>query len=178
MKKRGGTHERTIREFRLDGRPDRVGELLRNFRGILTGVPVSRAQRGHCRTGRPVVSDRRGSAPRPARSGPGADQQGRVDCRGAAVAGRHRLARSARPSRRWLASSRWRRRRADRRRKRRRPPTRATLARGAREPAAVVRSAGPRADAAGRRFGDAGRGRPDARQRRPCSSARCASRRC
>jgi circadian clock protein KaiC len=40
VKKRGGTHERTIREFAMrDGRI-RVGEALRHFRGVLTGVPV------------------------------------------------------------------------------------------------------------------------------------------
>ena len=40
MKKRGSKHERTIREFRLDGGRISVGEALRDFRGILTGVPV------------------------------------------------------------------------------------------------------------------------------------------
>lgn len=40
VKKRGGQHERTIREFAMaDGRI-RVGESLRHFRGVLTGVPV------------------------------------------------------------------------------------------------------------------------------------------
>ena len=40
VKKRGGAHERTIREFSMrDGRIG-VGEALRNFRGVLTGVPV------------------------------------------------------------------------------------------------------------------------------------------
>lgn len=40
MKKRGGQHERTIREFRMaDGRIS-VGPPLREFRGVLTGVPV------------------------------------------------------------------------------------------------------------------------------------------
>jgi circadian clock protein KaiC len=39
VKKRGSRHERTIREFRLDD-GIRVGEPLRDFRGILTGVPV------------------------------------------------------------------------------------------------------------------------------------------
>ena len=33
-------HERTIREFRLDGGRISVGGALREFRGILTGVPV------------------------------------------------------------------------------------------------------------------------------------------
>jgi circadian clock protein KaiC len=40
MKKRGSRHERTIREFRLDGGRISVGDALREFRGILTGVPV------------------------------------------------------------------------------------------------------------------------------------------
>jgi circadian clock protein KaiC len=40
MKKRGSKHERTIREFRLDTGHIAVGEALRAFRGILTGVPV------------------------------------------------------------------------------------------------------------------------------------------
>ncbi len=39
MKKRGGPHERSIREFSLDGGRIRVGEALSEFRGILTGVP-------------------------------------------------------------------------------------------------------------------------------------------
>jgi circadian clock protein KaiC len=40
MKKRGGSHERTIREFHMGANGIRVGDTLRNFRGILTGVPV------------------------------------------------------------------------------------------------------------------------------------------
>jgi circadian clock protein KaiC len=40
VKKRGGSHERTIREFGLENGAIRVGETLRSFRGILTGVPV------------------------------------------------------------------------------------------------------------------------------------------
>jgi circadian clock protein KaiC len=40
VKKRGGAHERTIRSFRLDSDGVHVGEVLRGFRGILTGVPV------------------------------------------------------------------------------------------------------------------------------------------
>jgi circadian clock protein KaiC len=40
VKKRGGAHERSIREFKMaDGRIQ-VGEPLKDFRGILTGVPV------------------------------------------------------------------------------------------------------------------------------------------
>jgi circadian clock protein KaiC len=40
VKKRGGAHERTIREFRLDRGGISVGEPLRDFRGVLTGSPV------------------------------------------------------------------------------------------------------------------------------------------
>jgi circadian clock protein KaiC len=40
MKKRGGAHERTIREFRLSKGRIEIGEPLNNFRGVLTGVPV------------------------------------------------------------------------------------------------------------------------------------------
>jgi circadian clock protein KaiC len=39
MKKRGGPHERTIREFRLEDGSVSVGMVLRDFRGVLTGVP-------------------------------------------------------------------------------------------------------------------------------------------
>jgi circadian clock protein KaiC len=39
IKKRGGDHERTIREFRLEPGGIRLGEPLREFRGVLTGVP-------------------------------------------------------------------------------------------------------------------------------------------
>jgi circadian clock protein KaiC len=40
VKKRSGGHERTIREFRLDQAGVRVGEPLRDFHGVLTGVPT------------------------------------------------------------------------------------------------------------------------------------------
>jgi circadian clock protein KaiC len=39
IKKRSGPHERTIREFRLEPGRIFVGETLRNFHGVLTGVP-------------------------------------------------------------------------------------------------------------------------------------------
>jgi circadian clock protein KaiC len=40
IKKRGGRHERTIRELWLrEGRIE-IGEPLHNFRGVLTGVPT------------------------------------------------------------------------------------------------------------------------------------------
>jgi len=40
MKKRGGRHERSIRDFHMDEAGLHVGEPLRNYRGILTGVPT------------------------------------------------------------------------------------------------------------------------------------------
>jgi circadian clock protein KaiC len=40
VKKRGGAHERTIRDFALSERGIHVGQPLRGFRGVLTGVPV------------------------------------------------------------------------------------------------------------------------------------------
>ena len=40
LKKRGGPHERTIREFKLDANGIHVGQALREFRGVLTGVPT------------------------------------------------------------------------------------------------------------------------------------------
>ena len=39
IKKRGSAHERTIRELRLTSEGLYVGEPLREFRGVLTGVP-------------------------------------------------------------------------------------------------------------------------------------------
>ncbi|WP_312406907.1 ATPase domain-containing protein [Rhizobium sp.] len=39
IKNRGGAHEDTIRELRIDDRGVRVGEPLSRFRGILTGTP-------------------------------------------------------------------------------------------------------------------------------------------
>jgi circadian clock protein KaiC len=39
IKNRGGPHEDTIRELRIDNRGVRVGEPLSRFRGILTGTP-------------------------------------------------------------------------------------------------------------------------------------------
>lgn len=46
MKKRGSQHERTIREFKLDGGRIRVGEALRQFHGVLTGVPTFEGDAG------------------------------------------------------------------------------------------------------------------------------------
>jgi len=38
-KKRGGSHENSIRELRIDTNGIRVGEPLTQFQGVLTGVP-------------------------------------------------------------------------------------------------------------------------------------------
>ncbi|HYC36944.1 MAG TPA: ATPase domain-containing protein [Usitatibacter sp.] len=40
MKKRGGSHERSIREFAMERGGIRVGKPLDQFRGVLTGVPI------------------------------------------------------------------------------------------------------------------------------------------
>jgi circadian clock protein KaiC len=40
IKKRSSMHERTLREFRLENGRISVGEALREFRGVLTGVPT------------------------------------------------------------------------------------------------------------------------------------------
>ena len=40
LKRRGGAHERTIRELRLDSDGIRLGEPLYELRGVLTGLPV------------------------------------------------------------------------------------------------------------------------------------------
>ena len=39
FKKRSGPHERTVRELKIDSTGVQVGEPLREFRGIMTGVP-------------------------------------------------------------------------------------------------------------------------------------------
>jgi circadian clock protein KaiC len=41
LKKRGGAHERSIRDFSLSSSGIHVGQPLRQFRGILTGVPIA-----------------------------------------------------------------------------------------------------------------------------------------
>src|SRR6185295_8998394 len=41
LKKRGGAHERSIRDFSLTSSGVKVGEPLKQFRGILTGVPIA-----------------------------------------------------------------------------------------------------------------------------------------
>ena len=41
VKKRSGTHEKTIREFKLmSGKGIVIGEPLKQFQGVLTGVPI------------------------------------------------------------------------------------------------------------------------------------------
>jgi circadian clock protein KaiC len=44
VKKRGSAHERTIREIRLEPGRITLGEPLRDFRGVLTGVPIFEGQ--------------------------------------------------------------------------------------------------------------------------------------
>jgi circadian clock protein KaiC len=39
IKKRSGNHERTIREYKIIENGIEIGEPLREFRGVLTGVP-------------------------------------------------------------------------------------------------------------------------------------------
>jgi circadian clock protein KaiC len=52
VKKRGGPHERTIREFRLENGSIRVGHPLKEFRGVLTGVPVLEVENDSLREGK------------------------------------------------------------------------------------------------------------------------------
>jgi len=56
VKKRGGRHERTIREFQLTEQGIQIGEPLTKFRGVLTGVPipVEEGGSGEGRSGRPT----------------------------------------------------------------------------------------------------------------------------
>jgi circadian clock protein KaiC len=44
VKMRGGEHERSIRDFSMKGGRVTIGEPLREYRGILTGVPEKRPQ--------------------------------------------------------------------------------------------------------------------------------------
>ena len=46
FKKRTGPHERTIRRLRIDSNGIQVGDPLRAFRGIMTGVPIYQAAEG------------------------------------------------------------------------------------------------------------------------------------
>lgn len=45
VKKRGGMHERTIREFKIDSAGIHIGETLDSFQGILTGTPRFEGER-------------------------------------------------------------------------------------------------------------------------------------
>lgn len=47
VKKRHGTHEKTIREMQITSNGIQVGEPLRNFSGILSGSPVYEGNRDH-----------------------------------------------------------------------------------------------------------------------------------
>ncbi|MDB5654708.1 MAG: circadian clock protein KaiC, partial [Tardiphaga sp.] len=40
IKKRTGSHEATIREYRIDGRGLTIGAPLSEFQGVLRGVPI------------------------------------------------------------------------------------------------------------------------------------------
>ncbi len=53
LKNRGGAHEDTIRELRIDSGGVRVGEPLTHFRGILMGTPEYLGEKG------PLMEDRR-----------------------------------------------------------------------------------------------------------------------
>lgn len=53
VKKRGGAHERSIREFRMENGRITVGQPLRDFRGVLTGVPVFEGDNGSQRQDKP-----------------------------------------------------------------------------------------------------------------------------
>jgi circadian clock protein KaiC len=52
VKKRGGEHERTIREFRMQDGRIVIGAPLRNFRGVLSGIPVMVDEHGEPEQGR------------------------------------------------------------------------------------------------------------------------------
>lgn len=47
LKNRGGAHEDTIRELRIDRHGLRIGSVLDQFSGVLTGVPVFEGEAGH-----------------------------------------------------------------------------------------------------------------------------------
>jgi circadian clock protein KaiC len=52
VKKRGSAHERSIREFRMESGRITVGRPLKEFRGVLTGVPIFEGDRGPEREGK------------------------------------------------------------------------------------------------------------------------------
>jgi circadian clock protein KaiC len=51
MKKRTGSHENTIREFRIDDRGIALGQPLDQFQGVLRGVPT------YVGTGEPLMRE-------------------------------------------------------------------------------------------------------------------------
>ncbi len=51
IKKRGGAHERTIREFTMEHGGIHIGAPLRDFRGVLTGVPIHEKDEDNLRAG-------------------------------------------------------------------------------------------------------------------------------
>jgi circadian clock protein KaiC len=53
LKKRTGTHEDSIREFGIDSQGLRVGSVLTQFRGVLTGVPTFEGDRADLLADRP-----------------------------------------------------------------------------------------------------------------------------
>jgi circadian clock protein KaiC len=55
LKRRGGLHERTIREFRFTPQGIKIGEPLAEFQGVLTGVPTYLGGGGN-----PLLEGRRG----------------------------------------------------------------------------------------------------------------------
>ena len=57
MKRRTGTHEAMIREYRIDSRGIRVGQPLHEFRGVLTGVPGFVGASDALLRGRPDAAD-------------------------------------------------------------------------------------------------------------------------
>src|SRR3981081_4151755 len=59
IKKRTGTHESTIREYRIDNRGLTIGEPLDGFQGILRGVPV------YIGEGRPLLQEQSAGGPGP-----------------------------------------------------------------------------------------------------------------
>jgi circadian clock protein KaiC len=58
LKKRTGPHEDTIREFRIDSQGLRVGTVLKDFRGVLTGVPTFEGSRAELLDDRPPLAER------------------------------------------------------------------------------------------------------------------------
>ena len=57
LKKRTGAHEDSIREFRIDTQGLRVGNVLTEFRGVLTGVPTFQGDRADLLNDRPTSAE-------------------------------------------------------------------------------------------------------------------------